>query len=63
MIFQNDSANLVPKMISVIAFLSFLFYILFSWYVKPYHLLVSLPFDVLAGISYGPPLTDPFLFI
>jgi len=28
MIFQNDSANLVPKMISVIAFLSFLFYIL-----------------------------------
>jgi len=31
-------------------------------YIKPYHLLVSPPFDVLVGISYGPPLTDPFKF-
>ena len=26
------------------------------------HLLVSPPFDVLVGISYCPPLTDPFFY-
>jgi hypothetical protein len=31
---------------------------------NPYHLPVSPPFDVLAGISYDPPqITDPFLFV
>jgi hypothetical protein len=37
-----------------------IYYYLFGQYTKPYHLLVSPPLDVLVGISYGPPLTDPF---
>jgi hypothetical protein len=46
-----------------IDFFIFLYYIYFGRYIKPYHLLVSPPFDVLIGISYDPPLTDPFKFI
>jgi len=37
-----------------------IYYNLFSQYIKSYHLLVSPSFDVLVGISYDPPLTDPF---
>jgi len=43
-----------------IDFLNRIYYYFNGQYVKPYHLLVSPPFDVLVGISYGPPLTDPF---
>jgi len=46
-----------------IEFFIFLYYIYFGRYIKPYYLLVSPPFDVLIGISYDPPLTDPFKFI
>ena len=53
----------MPIIPSVIDFLDYMSYIIFSQYVKPYHLLVSPPFNVLVGISYGPPLTDPFKFI
>jgi hypothetical protein len=53
----------MPIIPSVIDFLDYIFYIIFGQYVKPYHLLVSPPFNVLVGISYGPPLTDPFKFI
>ncbi len=47
----------------VIDFFIYLDYICFSQYIKPYHLFVSPPFGVLTGISYDPPLTDPFNFI
>jgi len=53
----------MPKMLSNIDFFNSISYIIVSQYVKPYHLLVSPPFNVLVGISYGPPLTDPFKFI
>ena len=56
-------ANVVPIIPTVIDFFDFMSYILFDRYVKPYHLLVSPPFNVPVGISYGPPLTDPFNFI
>ncbi len=44
----------------VIDFLNKMYYFMYSWCIKPYHLLVSPPVDVPAGISYSPPLTDPF---
>jgi len=44
----------------IIDFFIIIYYYLCGQYIKPYHLLVSPPFDVLVGISYGPPLTDPF---
>jgi len=53
------SANLMPKFL-IIDFFNRIYYYLNGQYIKPYHLLVSPPFDVLVGISYGPPLTDPF---
>jgi len=53
----------MPIIPSVIDFLGYISYIIFSQYVKPYHLLVSPRFNALVGISYGPPLTDPFKFI
>jgi hypothetical protein len=52
----------MPKIIPLIDFFVILSYIMIDWYIKPYHLLVSPPFDVPVGISYGPPLTDPFKF-
>jgi len=51
---------IIPLMID---FFDYRSYIILGQYVKPYHLLVSPPFNVLVGISYGPPLTDPFKFI
>jgi hypothetical protein len=53
----------MPKITFIIDFFTFVFYIFYSRYIKPYHLLVSPPLDVLMGISYDPPLTDPFNFI
>jgi len=47
----------------VIDFFDFMSYILVDRYVKLNHLLVSPQFNVPVGISYGPPLTDPFNFI
>jgi len=44
----------------IIDFFNRIYYYLNGQYIKPYHLLVSPPFDVLVGISYSPPLTDPF---
>ena len=53
----------MPKITFIIDFFPFVFYIFYSRYIKPYHLLVSPPLDVLTGISYDPPLTDPCNFI
>jgi hypothetical protein len=53
----------MPIIASVIDFFDFMSYIISGQHVKPYHLLVSPLFNVLVGISYGPPLTDPFKFI
>ncbi len=53
----------MPKITFIIDFFTFVFYIFCSRYIKPYHLLVSPAFDVLTGISYDPPLTDPINFI
>ncbi len=53
----------MPRIVPIIDFFNSIFYIKYSQYVKLYHLLVSPPFNVLVGISYGPPLTDPFKFI
>jgi hypothetical protein len=54
------SANLVPMVYFDGGFFIFVYYILIGQYIKPYHLLFSPPFGVLIGISYDPPLTDPF---
>ncbi len=48
------------KKFIIIDFFSKIYYYLNSQYIKTYHLLVSPSFDVLVGISYDPPLTDPF---
>jgi hypothetical protein len=53
----------MPIFFWVIDFFYFLLYYLISRYTKLYHLLVSPPFGVPTGISYGPPLTDPFKFL
>jgi hypothetical protein len=53
----------MPIIPPVIDFFDYISYIMSGQYVKPYHLLVLPPFNVLVGISYGPPLTDPFKFI
>jgi hypothetical protein len=53
----------MPKINLSIDLLIFPYYTYFVSTSKPYHLLFSPLFDVLIGISYDPPLTDPFKFI
>jgi hypothetical protein len=53
----------MPIIPLVIDFFDYISYIILGQYVKPHYLLVSPPFNVLVGISYGPPLTDPFKFV